>query len=539
MSLRRLSSGMVVVLALVAAALPSSAVGRQVTSETCLDVEPEVSAGRLGSPTFLLATLRTKTGDSTACNGPLVDGGSPERIDFELIGANDSEHAGPPSDSPELPDAVCEINPDYYIEARCTVAVWGDEEGLQTVRAWIDEDRADPPQGIVEADRAEGTDETTEPGNGCVGATSFGEPDCTDVVEIEWRSRPSCASATEPSGSLGRIAVYRSGKDVKAGIFTIDHDGSDPRRLGAPEDLRDYLWSPDHEKLVLTTGFINSLELSVMDADGSHVRRLTDDYQLDEGAAWSPDSRRLVYASSTYRKYEPSQLKVVTATGHDRKLLTHGAFDSTDPDWAPNGKRIVYAHYDISDHTVSALVTIDPEGNHRRTLLKQKDTLFEYPQYSPDGKWILFRKHFERTGNRELFLMSSRGRHVRRLTHSHAVVTDFQWSPDGDKIVYEFESDPGWAELRVIDADGAHDHEIARQFGLSVGFVPSWSPDSSLVAYQQSYELYDPDRSINRSDVWVSTVDGHCSQAITSTPDVTEESPSWITPAATSNPFGY
>ena len=122
----------------------------------------------------------------------------------------------------------------------------------------------------------------------------------------------------EASGAAARIVVFRYGGDVENGIYTINHHGGSPEQVGAPEDLRDFLWSPDRSKFALTTGYINSLGVSVMDADGSGRVELTDDFMLDEGVAWSPDSRRIVFASHNYRRNTSPNLKVVSAGGGRR-----------------------------------------------------------------------------------------------------------------------------------------------------------------------------------------------------------------------------
>lgn len=105
--------------------------------------------------------------------------------------------------------------------------------------------------------------------------------------------------------------------------------------------------------------------------------------------------------------------------------------------------------------------------------------------------------------------------------------------------MYEALSESGWNELRVVSADGSRDRLIARHFGLYHWFSPSWSPDSSQVAYHLGHRPLDPDESGYWSDVWVASVNGKCAQAITSTPDVVEVGPSCITPAATSKPYGF
>lgn len=529
-------------LVLLFTALPPVASGQTAGDDTCLDVEREHVEGRTDSPVYLVATVRRKVDGSTACNGRIVEKGGDELVAFELTGANDPEADGVAADSPETPDALCDIDTSSISQARCVVALWGPEEGLQTVRAWIDDDRESPPRGVVEADRAEGADKSAEPGNGCVTPASplpsGDEPDCTDVVEIDWADRPPCEPAREPSGRAARIVVFRHGGGVENALYTIDHRGGSPEQVGAPEDLRDFLWSPDRSKLALTTGYINSLELSVVGADGSGRVELTDDFMLDEGAAWSPDSRRLVFASYNYRRSgDTPNLKVVSANGGKARWITDGKMWSTQPDWSPDGKRIVYARYDFAP-TKSAIVTVAPDGT-RRDVVVSGDKLLEYPQFSPDGKKVLYRKYLEdRTDGRDLFVSDLRGR-TRRITNTGEVVSDFEWSPDGRRVVYETLSESGLNELRVVNADGTGDRLIARHFGLRYWFSPSWSPDSSQVAYQLLHQPYNPDEGGFVSDVWVSSVDGRCAQAITSTPDVVEVGPSWIGQAATSNPFTY
>lgn len=526
---------------LVVSVSPGGVAAKSQDPGTCLDVEPEVAEGRTGSPVYLVATLRRKVAGETACNGKIVERGSGRLIDFEITGANDPEAAGLGADSPETPDATCDVDTSSYVEARCTVPVWGDEEGVATVRAWIDYDRADPPQGVAEADRTEAADKSAEPGNGCVGGDDpgGGEPDCTDVVEIDWRVRPECEPARAPGEGFDRIVVYRYGGGVENGMYTIDHRGGSPQRLGdPPEDLRDFLWSPDHRKLAITTGYINSLELSVMDADGGGRVELTDDFMLDEGAAWSPDSRRIVFASYNYRKGTPARLKVVGASGGKARWITDGSkLEATHPDWSPDGKLIVFASYYIGP-TSGAIVTIEPDGSNRRTLVRD-DKLFEFPQFSPDGRKVLYRKYLPDADARDLFVVDGRRRVTRITRHPSAIVADFQWSPDGRKIAYETTSPTGWSELRVVNADGSGNRRIVRHFGLGITLEPTWSPDSSLVVYQLPYRPYDPDASQYLSDVWVASADGDCTQAITPTPEITELGPAWMTPASTSNPFGF
>jgi dipeptidyl aminopeptidase/acylaminoacyl peptidase len=110
----------------------------------------------------------------------------------------------------------------------------------------------------------------------------------------------------------------------KGDLFVMNADGTSRRQLLTTRKLEGAAgWSPDGEKILFTRYNDNSgrnADVFVMNADGTKVRRLA------QGVAgsWSPNGRRIVYTNSL-------QLRVMNADGsHRRKIRSAGVWD---PDW--------------------------------------------------------------------------------------------------------------------------------------------------------------------------------------------------------------
>jgi dipeptidyl aminopeptidase/acylaminoacyl peptidase len=82
-------------------------------------------------------------------------------------------------------------------------------------------------------------------------------------------------------------------------------------------------------------------DIWVMDADGSHRRRLTRTGGRDYPGAWSPDGRRLAFGSERSGNFD---VYVMDADGSDQRQLTHAADGEGPVAWLPDG-RIVYSSF--------------------------------------------------------------------------------------------------------------------------------------------------------------------------------------------------
>ena len=134
-----------------------------------------------------------------------------------------------------------------------------------------------------------------------------------------------------------RIAFVSWREDWTGDIGVMDADGRNPKRLThTPNNERHPAWSPDGSKIAFTTVPEEDFVLSVMDADGTNQRILTEEVldgrmQLIFHPAWSPDGRTIAYH---FGQGLNGGIHLITADGEYLKRLgdVHKGGDSW-PDW--------------------------------------------------------------------------------------------------------------------------------------------------------------------------------------------------------------
>ena len=102
-----------------------------------------------------------------------------------------------------------------------------------------------------------------------------------------------------------------------------------------------------------------------------------------------------------------------TSSSVDKPVnLTKSRFDDVRPAWSPDGKRIVFAS---TRHGNRDIFTVDLTGKQLRRLTVDK-AFDGSPGWSPDGKRITFVS--DRDGDKEIYIMDIDGSNQRRLTRN-------------------------------------------------------------------------------------------------------------------------
>jgi len=93
------------------------------------------------------------------------------------------------------------------------------------------------------------------------------------------------------------------------------------------------------DQIVFTSDRSGVPQIYAMDADGGHVRRLTQHGLYSDSPAWSPDGRWIAYVC---RREGDSQLVVMSPSGSDERVVVRqGSSDS--PSWANDSRHIAFS----------------------------------------------------------------------------------------------------------------------------------------------------------------------------------------------------
>ena len=275
------------------------------------------------------------------------------------------------------------------------------------------------------------------------------------------------ADATTP-GTNGTIAFrrYFDANQSTGALFTIGVDGQGERQITTPpsgglDDQPD--WAPDGSLISFTRCAGDGLpcHVFVVAPDGTGLAPVgplcpaganEQTCPDDANASFSPDSQQITFTQSTGKVrqdaytegwIEHSALAVVNRDGSGRHVIYQGAPFSGDlvfPVFSPNGKQLVFERISSGFTLRSgqrAVFTIGVDGSHVRRITPWEESDGDNPDWSPDGKWIVFRSHADDGGKQsQIYLIHPDGSGRRQVTHftkgTHVLSSTF--SPDGKSL---------------------------------------------------------------------------------------------------------
>ncbi len=306
----------------------------------------------------------------------------------------------------------------------------------------------------------------------------------------------TAAWATAP-GKNGQIVFrrYLDAARTTGPLFTANPDGSKVRQLTHPSQGvidQEPDWSPNGRQLAFERrtpcpagGPRNGLDgycdvVYTVGRDGTSLKPLVpcdfaDHCHLVDTPAWSPDGKKIAYAYGVSDpKYAESlnldeAIWIVSANGkgaHQVTQLTPGTSWDFGPQWSPDGKRLVFVRADLK-LGMDAVFTVNADGSAFSQVTPWDLNAGDGPDWSPDGKWLLFRAQ-PADGSSNVYRSRPSGSGLVNLTRQqgsgmHYLSSSF--SPDGRKIVTARTpgtGPDGAADVVVMRADGSNARAVTK-----------------------------------------------------------------------------
>jgi TolB protein len=288
---------------------------------------------------------------------------------------------------------------------------------------------------------------------------------------VELTEAPPAAAPTTLYSTLETIAVTSTDRHV---LYVA------PEKFEAPN------WTRDGNGLIFNRdGRIVHMALAggpIQTIDTGFAIRCNNDHGL------SPDGALLAISDQS-REDHRSLIYIVPSGGGTPRRITQKA-PSYWHGWSPDGQNLAFVGERNGEFDIYSILA----GGGEEERLTTAPGLDDGPEYSPDGQYIYFNS--ERTGIMQIWRMRPDGSEQEQVTSDDSNDWFPHISPDGKWMVFlSFEKDvkghpPNQnVMLRLMSLRDKKVTVLAKLFGGQGTInVPSWSPDSTQVAFV-SYEL--------------------------------------------------
>ena len=261
-----------------------------------------------------------------------------------------------------------------------------------------------------------------------------------------------------PPGQNGLISVRRYFNDdhTNGALFTIRPDGTGENQITFPasDELdTNQNWSPDGSQLVYEHITPTTDQIYIVGWDGSNPHLVFPCPGNDACAgagdpSWSPDGQWIAFelVQGPFVNDNPSDVSIweVHPNGDGLHQVTHPigfqqSFDS-QPQWSPDGSRLVFQRDFLSagrSWHPEIWTANSSDGGNLQQVSPPGVNGSDHPDWSPDGRWIIFRTENDAPGSKKVYVAHPDG------TGLHAILDvpaekgaffSYSFSPDGTQL---------------------------------------------------------------------------------------------------------
>jgi Tol biopolymer transport system component len=231
----------------------------------------------------------------------------------------------------------------------------------------------------------------------------------------------------------GRIAYFTGGESaVGTELVKYDRSGRVQKVIGEMGSYMDPTFSPDGKRLAYLTG--DPLwNVWIMDLERGNRTRVTFDQTVKAKPTWSADGKTIAYLARLMGQKAVIRSKPANGTGVEQTLVEEKEYGVNFPQYSPDGKYLVY----VREQGVGAVAVMAKPlgGGEPITVLSTPGLQMTLPVFSvsPDGKWIAYTSG--ESGKYEVYVAPfPRGEGKWQVSNGNATAP--VWRRDGKELYY-------------------------------------------------------------------------------------------------------
>jgi len=326
----------------------------------------------------------------------------------------------------------------------------------------------------------------------------------------------------------GPVILFTRTENGRSSLYRVDVLGGEPRKV--VDDAVEGDWAPDGSRIAFlrwkTAGGKLTSAVGLVSADGSGLKEIAVHDQKLSHIRWSPDGSRLA-ATELAQSGALHPIFLVGADGGEKRsiLTPRAGFAISSLAWSSREEVIYFQNesalegglgtnagtaniirqnvrtgqaekisWSPDSSTLIEIVgpgrlifdTCSPRASLREVApgapsgrwLTHGQANDRQPAYSPDGEWVVFSSN--RSGNLDLWEVSTKSEVVRRLTEDEAEDWDPVFASGGRQILWS-SNRTGHFEIWVADADGSGARQLTHD-GVDAE-NPTPTPDGRWIVY--------------------------------------------------------
>ncbi len=267
--------------------------------------------------------------------------------------------------------------------------------------------------------------------------------------------------------------------------------------------------SPNGDKIIYVRNFKDIMtdkdlsNLWIVNPDGTQNRPLTSGNHNDAAPRWSPDGKKIVFRSNM--QDDKTKLFLMWLDSREVFPLTNTSESPGAVSWSGNGKQLAFTMFVPKKSESIVKLPPKPEGANWNDPPKYIDKL----NYRGDGEG------YYKSGNDQIFILSTDGGTPRQLTFSEFDHGTPVWSEDNSQLYFSAnlhenaDLEPNNSEIYQLQINSGDVKAITDRLGPDRD--PEISPDGKKIAYLGFDDRY---QGYQLNNLYVADIDGNNSRLI-------------------------